>query len=380
MAPHLTACGAEEKTIKSISKQECKVEIGCQNFCTKPLPFSIHRDLILEKMVTDGLPNKKLDTAIKLCCKQRIGDILVVKSGKIQILAHKVFTGAMFEDDFDYLVHNINLSIFELEEGSMQLISLAALKLIEFGVLDVGGILKSGNIGKTTHGLMFKDVCGCENDIHWFRCKRDFLLWQLQNEKKDEKYIYALIYSTEGVFEPNYKNVNKMFLSVGKTSEISLKSQMNWASATDIVETVVYCCIDVLLTFQLEKIYKLNLGMWGASVMKMPPFNTFGYNAGTKSEFIVNFSLFPKYAICVTRSLKPYKIFNEIMLAEECEQADISPSSNLLKMKCVESVDDIVYGARSQSECFNINEDNIGFPSEGDMSNINNFKQFNNNI
>ncbi len=49
---------------------------------------------------------------------------------------------------------------------------------------------------------------------------------------------------------------DKIFLSIGKTSTLTIEEQLCWKSTQDIIETVFYCHIDTMLTLSLVKFTK----------------------------------------------------------------------------------------------------------------------------
>lgn len=371
--------------VKVIDKASCGVEIGSLNFQANQFPFTIHRDLILEKTICEKLPNKKLETAALFNFKQRVKSVqpstynlcdhdtrhVIVELAQC-ITLDKLLHG------FDYLISTINTYLFSIEECSNQTFIHSKFKFCALGIQPrnashFAAIESKIHCAQTIYGT-------CENNLNilWFKDKRDFLLRHDQFCKDLMSREFSLFYMLQGDFEQlQCDQISKdLYISVGKTSEQSLHQQMNWSCVEDVVNTVSYCCIDVVLTFHLETLFKLNMDLHGSEVMKLPPFNIFNTSAGRKSSFLVNYSLYPDYAICVTKSFKPYIILNAVMEAEQCEKSN-AQNSNIIELECSGSINNIIFGAKnSNTECFNINEYQVGLPAESDSSNIENFSSF----
>lgn len=89
----------------------------------------------------------------------------------------------------------------------------------------------------------------------------DYVKLDLEPEKfddLDDNFLFSIILDVKiKKGDINVDNVlsqaSKYYISVGKTSELTIKESMNWCSEEVAIKTCEYCLFDIKLTFELEK-------------------------------------------------------------------------------------------------------------------------------
>lgn len=75
---------------------------------------------------------------------------------------------------------------------------------------------------------------------------------------------------------------SEVFVSVGKTCEISRIDQMVWRTLDHVIETLFYCDVDVRLTFALERVAKSITDMFNTSFLDTYPYRIMQIRSGQK--------------------------------------------------------------------------------------------------
>lgn len=74
----------------------------------------------------------------------------------------------------------------------------------------------------------------------------------------------------------------EIFVSVGKTCDISREDQMYWRNLNHVVETIFYCDVDARLTFTLERVGKAITDIFNAGFLETFPFRLMQMRSGQK--------------------------------------------------------------------------------------------------
>lgn len=107
------------------------------------------------------------------------------------------------------------------------------------------------------------------------------------------------------------------FLSIGKTSDLTLSEQQNWKNEYHVLKTLEYCSFDTLLTMNLEYILNSLVDIERAYDTHLPLFTYFSLKAPQLSEYITLYDLYKTNIIFSHKSFSQYSLFFNISI--ECK-------------------------------------------------------------
>lgn len=204
----------------------------------RTFPFSEHIDLRFKAIISENLANKKLDTVCLHRFKKRIIEFQDTPPLHRRSTLLRISEMAQnFESLCFRFAPNTRCIVFTIDSASNQVLHEICSKIVQISC-SIGGkvyVLDSANFNRSvvSHVAKLSEVSAtCEIDI--------FL--EL-NCKLDEKYEHL-------------QKSCELFVSVGKTSEISLDELMRCETPDVLMKIASYCVKDVLLTFGLESIFK----------------------------------------------------------------------------------------------------------------------------
>ena len=97
------------------------------------------------------------------------------------------------------------------------------------------------------------------------------------------------------------------YVSISKTSDLTLKQQLFWHNEMDILKTCLYCMTDVFLSASLENFVKNNFDIYNSELYTMTSFRSLTSASGDKTQLLTNTRVFNETeneaAIFKTRSL-----------------------------------------------------------------------------
>lgn len=161
-----------------------------------------------------------------------------------------------------------------------------------------------------------------------------------------------------------------LYVSVGKTSDISRISQMCWKSVTDVIETVYYCHVDVMLTGALEQKLKAFLDIYNSNYLENFPFMLPGAASGQKVlKKIAKTLIREVFVVNMTTPLQAHLYFNSA-LAVEGVRAVVPDSAktrnpNILMLSVNEFAEDLL-----NFESNNMNEYYMGLTGENPLDDL----------
>lgn len=176
-----------------------------------------------------------MDTVCAQTFRLEIAKASSAENGCLTLQLAKLFNKDDIVDFFDVFMVGIKLVLFSIQHLSGQMQQLATCRLVN---------LRWGRTESDAQLFDYSDNLGVEFAAQecaagavfvWLETDTSYGAWQ------------ALV---------NDAKCGKTFVSLGKTSELTLLDQVCWQSTTHAVETVFYCHVDAMLTLALTQITK----------------------------------------------------------------------------------------------------------------------------
>lgn len=234
------------------------------------MPFIYHHDLI-NSQFAQKCENRKLDTV----CTDTFREVISKKSvsyvsgeGVLMVRLNRDFvSGREVVELFDLFMIGVRVVFFSKQHLSKQQCAIAEGRIRNLLWQNVAEPGVTEPIQLFDHSQLAGAVCvkrTCDKKLTHVWLKIDM------NEAGARNLIDKL---TEDV---------EIFLSVGKTCEISREDQMYWRKLEHVVETIFYCDVDARLTFTLERIGKAITDIFNAGFLETFPFRLMQMKSGQK--------------------------------------------------------------------------------------------------
>lgn len=220
------------------------------------LPFTLHIDLMLVPEITNcGTTNKKLETLVNFHFKLLVS---VYDRNDINVT----------NDDDDFL-SVISLSSYSLTAcKNLKSVYLQDISICLFNICQENDEI----INKKDYRLKSCEIVNKEGIPI--------------GDKQDDCYLKFLIKRCEPSSKRKDLIFKGLYLSIGKTSDISIEESMIWSSSNRVASTIFYNIFDVIITTKLEHqknvVSQLN---YSNNLFKLPPVILFGKTEAGKSAF-----------------------------------------------------------------------------------------------
>lgn len=150
-------------------------------------------------------------------------------------------------------------------------------------------------------------------------------------------------------------------ITIGKTSSISSETQMRWTSVEDMVDTVAYCSVDVILTFFVEFFTKRLVNL-PTQIFKALPYSLLNKTIATLACNLLLHELYKKsLSLSIDAGTDTSVILYDALKIEGVRAADQTIVGGTLRVASASTVDDYF-------SCNNHNESRLGMNAEPDLS------------
>ena len=354
----LKKCALNSSTLEFVQKS--------YNFSPQEFPFTFHKDLILYETFFTETNNKKLDTACNYHFKQKIKSVSFAdyEEGRVvNCKLSKIFNDSDLFSFANIFLIGIKLILFKIEENSNQIINLYTTKLLSVNLIDS----KSNQlIDFNVSNYNFINSQKIEESL-----KNQSFFIELKLANLNDSFNLS-------EFDNELKNNSVLYISVGKTSEQSIVDQLIWKKQQNIVDTVIYCLIDLILTFSLELNSKTLYDITNSNFFQICIHNVLSWSSGRKSSFMTNMKLFPNNVLVVYNDFKLAKIFNDSLEIEGVKNdSNIEHNYPFFKLDSLKNLDEFL---NLNTNTLNFNEYDLGIIGEKNLSDFENIKIITNNI
>jgi len=338
------------KTVHCICQNVCTIDPDSIEFnqrtsfySVQELPYAFHRDLMFQESIFENTSNKKLETACNYHFKQEISHIVSTQNGKASITLSKKFKKSEIFMIANIFIIGIKLVTFTIENNSNQFLNKKFFKLVN--------VLLLNSEGK----IIF--------DSRYFN-------FNLETSPIPNCIITVLLEVTFDNVDLNdfLFDSNKYFVSVGKTSNQTLEEQLLLKTDRNLIDTCLYCAIDVLLTFALEYVNKTLFDIQNAEFNLTCPFNVLSWTPARKSSFLLNMQLYKSTILVVLTNFTIADILKQSLEIEgkRCDKFDSHLLYPIFKIKSLHNLNEHLF---LDTNTINTNEFDLGIITESDPSN-----------
>jgi hypothetical protein len=332
------------------------VTCSCQNTCilnndsidfeqkspwyfVQELPFTHHQDIIYNKQIFENTKNKKLETVTNFNFRQKIKTI---HSNLIHL--QDVFT---LDDLFilgTVFCVNIKLVVFKMFNHSYQIDEEEECRLVNIIIVDS----KTGQYIENLK-LNFKNIAQARMNLHLKGIQSFNLIFQVENLKYQQ-------------IDQNQNSGFSFYVSVGKTTDQSRANQLLWKTEQNIIDTLIYCMIDVLLTIAIELKFHTLFDIFSSKFFKNCPFNVLSWRPARKSTFLATISRNKLCADVLFDNFTIQKILNHSLAVEG---VPIQDNESIYRLPALQNLDEFL---NLDSNTLNFNEYIFGMNGTYDPS------------
>ena len=316
---YVTMCPCQE----SIPILNVSIEKKSELFSKIEMPFTYHQDLLLDKRILDeDLTNRKLESICNSQFKQRVESIVKNEStGLYGIMLYKRFDRSDLFVVGNCFFVGVKIILCSIERNSNQLTPLK------------GGRIESvelcgGKVG--TLDFNYKNMSKCValcpvNGVSlclYVSCENDDLLHSSQEILDKGGYLYC---------------------TVGKTSDQTLEQQLLWKTSENIVDTVTYCVVDVLLTVALERKVKTLFDILHANFLQQTPFSAMCSSAGNKSNNLLVSGMYNNTILSRSNHLGSQIHLDTSLSVEGVPVSGVSSSDHIYKVSSLQTLNQYLF-------------------------------------
>ena len=150
-------------------------------------------------------------------------------------------------------------------------------------------------------------------------------------------------------------------ITIGKTSSISSETQMRWTCVEDMIDTVAYCCVDVLLTFFVEY-YTKRLVNLPTQIFNALPYALLNKTTATLACNLLLYELYEKsLSLSIDAGNDTSILLYDALRLEGVRATGVDVSGGVLRVAAAKTIDE--YFSSN-----NHNESRLGMNAEPDLS------------
>lgn len=339
------------------NRQECIKYINRSAF-TDICPFNVHLDLLLSQYLKSlKTDNLRLDTVCNELFKVKILDIgTCVENAKVLFIQFQV---AALEEINEIFLVGLRLRVISQSPIAEQKETLTSgLMTGIYG--EIAEFNKNNAANSICHSIKTRTMRNL--DIHLLNWAD--LTQSIHSKSVDDKIVSFWIGMNLDTEISANQLKEALFLTVGKTSELDINSQLSWKSGLhDVAETIWYCWADVHLTTQLERKIRMFSQIVGAEFKEQVPYSLFTLTDGWSVAFKKSKALIQEN-VFVSLTRNPYLLNLYFSSALDVtgvpakrpeSQAQCGPE--LVKFEAYQSANEIMQFNR---QCSNVNEAHLG--------------------
>lgn len=325
------------------AKADGNLVLNIYKDCDEDLPFSFHCDLFLNKQMRGDLENSRLETVTNFHLKKKVGNILRL-DGNVFIMLHDRVNADNIESIFRVFFKNSKIVLFKIKSDTKEISNKNELRLDKIFVCREGNIAEISNIDNFYSHEKFDHV----------NIPKGVTLSKKSGVKDD----FCVFLKAKQCDTFNFIIDSESYVSIGKTSEMSIDESMKWKSVDDVINTIEYNLYDSIITAELE-FHFVSLSEINMSVRDfMCVFQTLSKTVAKKTEFTYLFKLIPTDFIFMNYTFDQYNSFFNIPMKVECFTL-----KECIKRQCLENLKET-----SQED------DNVKCKDDGSFSNVNLYK------
>lgn len=379
-------CYSSPKTKKFIIKcKNCHVEMGVKEnslkmsctVCHEPItitldqlslkiissnssmPLTHHLDLLFQPMLTSKVINKKLDS-------------VSIYHFKVHIVASKWldnhFIFMIIIDDkvsegifLNRFTSDINLVSFNLNTASNQIDDATNFRLKKI----VCPNFYTTNLSSSAKTDDNHSSAWTKNEMSSFaklddKNKKLEEIWLQTINKEDKAQKCLEIWaSNDDVDKTEYFYKRMEYLSIKKTSDISIQELNKWNSVEIISNSLEYCLKDVELTFELETRFKFLNNIY-ANISELPLFDNFSQPMSFQSQY----NYFKNNSDMKFQFISPDQIKNLVLPSMHVEVPKIS-DRRVIKVDAINKIKEMWETNKTV-----YNEKDLGISGEADFNDV----------
>ena len=326
----------------SLNNDSIEFEQKSPWFFVQELPFTHHQDIIYNQQIFENTKNKKLETVTNFNFRQKIKSI---ESNHIY-LQDKYTLDDLFILGTVFCV-NIKLVVFKMFNHSYQISEEEECRLVNIILIDSNTGLKIENFK-----LNFKNISQARMDLYLKNISTFNILFQVE---KTDNITNQL----------NFQNADfSYYVSVGKTSDQSRANQLLWKTEQNIIDTLIYCTIDVLLTAATELKFHTLFDIFSSNFFKICPFNVLSWTPARKSTFLATIK---RNKICVDIVFNNFTIQKILNHSRAVEGEQIKEQDYIHRLPALQNLHEYL---NLDSNTLNFNEYVFGMNGPYDPSDL----------
>lgn len=312
-------------------------------------PFTLHLDMNNLPYYND-CENKKLETVCTYIFREKVRDIEVLP-GSFRVYLEKSFMD--LTELLDMFMIGIKVKCFHLNNVAKKSTMFFESRLTH---LLWRSYSEANYMEKPYELLQYDDV------------EQVALIHKTAASKKVQVCFQILRNADVGEIPKSHTD---LYISVGKTSDISRLSQQCWKSVMDVIETIYYCHVDVLLTGALELKLKAFLDIYNSNYLENFPFMLPGAASGQKVlKKIAKTLMREVFVVNMATPLQAHLYFDSALAVEgvratvpDCAKTE---NPNILALSVNEFAEDLL-----NLESNNMNEYYMGLTGENPLDDLN---------
>lgn len=379
-------CSSEEKIDTRLQNNNSIVSLECKK-CNKPndvnrskiftkevgsiskyireFPFSFHKDLYTVDIMKKGCENWKLETLLNIHLKMKIQKITTsidssqssASSNNVLIYLQDDLQIGNIQNILEVFCFNIKLVLFNIESYSGQQYNKQNCILKKLFFIDKEQNLENLDFNNTSSWTHFDKTKWwqfyLDNYAFYFNGSGE----KLNTGSGSFKCVFFATLEEEFNSDKIFKS---SYVSIGKTSTQTLLQQLNWTSENDLVETVLYCMFDSLLTLSLEKSFYTIVNFISMSEEQLTLFESLSKDPPEKAS-IVYLSYLDKHKV-IKQKPESFQSLKSLIFAMKVEWPEIGES--------VEHFEDDDYIAEKLTKVCSIDENIVKLEASNKLGEI----------